>query len=218
MTAKYVLGIDLGTTNSVLAYAPLDASAARVELLLIPQLVDANTIENRKSLPSFCFVAPDRQPAGSLDLPWAKDRTYCVGEFARRQAADAPDRTVAAAKSWLSHGRVDRRAPILPWQAPSDVEKISPVSAAERYLAHLVAAWNKEFPTAPISQQQVVLTVPASFDAVARELTRQAALAAGLPTDLVLVEEPQAAVYSWLSRSRRPLAAGTRSRGPTVDL
>ena len=125
MTAQYVIGIDLGTTNSVLAYAPLAGDAPKFELLKIPQLVDENTIEGRTSLASFCFLAPDGQN-GKLDLPWAADREYCVGEFARRQAADAPERTISAAKSWLSHARVDRRAPILPWQRPREWKKSRP--------------------------------------------------------------------------------------------
>ncbi len=226
MTAQYVLGIDLGTTNSVLAFASLDGDAAKVELLKIPQLVDENTVEGRTSLASFCFLAPDAR-SGKLDLPWAVDRDYCVGEFARRQAADAPERTISAAKSWLSNARVDRRAPILPWQTPREVEKISPVVSAQRYLEHLVAAWMSAFPDVDIGAQYVVLTVPASFDAVARELTREAALAAGLPADLVLVEEPQAALYSWLAETgdawRKTLSVGDRLLvcdvgGGTTDL
>ena len=226
MTAQYVIGIDLGTTNSVLAYASLDSDSPAVELLKIPQLVDENTIESRTSLASFCYLPPDSQAQG-LDLPWAADREFCVGEFARRQAAERPERTISAAKSWLSHARVDRRAPILPWQAPQEVEKISPVVSAQRYLEHLVAAWTSAFPDAEIDDQQVVLTVPASFDAVARELTREAALAAGLPADLVLVEEPQAAVYSWLASAgdawRNSLSVGDRLLvcdvgGGTTDL
>ena len=198
----------------------------QLELLNIPQLVDENTVEGRTSLASFCFLAPDGQ-SGNLDLPWAADRDYCVGEFARRQAADAPERTISAAKSWLSHARVDRRAPILPWQAPKEVEKISPVVSAQRYLEHLVAAWTSAFPDADIGDQYVVLTVPASFDAVARELTREAALAAGLPAELVLVEEPQAALYSWLAETgdawRKSLSVGDRLLvcdvgGGTTDL
>jgi len=226
VTSQYVIGIDLGTTNSVLAYAPLDGETPKFELLKIPQLVDENTVEGRTSLASFCYLSPDGQK-GNLDLPWAEDRAYCVGEFARRQAADAPDRTISAAKSWLSHARVDRRAPILPWQAPPEVEKISPVESAQRYLEHLVAAWTSAFPDVEIGQQHVVLTVPASFDAVARELTREAALAAGLPADLVLVEEPQAALYSWLAEMgdawRKSLSVGDRLLvcdvgGGTTDL
>lgn len=226
VTAKYIIGIDLGTTNSVLAYAPLDGDGPQVELLKIPQLVDENTVEARTSLPSFCHLAGG-DSNGKLDLPWAPDRNFSVGELARRQSADAPDRTISAAKSWLSHARVDRRAPILPWQAPKDVEKISPVAAAQRYLEHLVAAWHEAFADAPVAEQQVVLTVPASFDAVARELTREAAVAAGLPAELVLVEEPQAAVYSWLALAgeswRESLQVGDRLLvcdvgGGTTDL
>jgi molecular chaperone DnaK (HSP70) len=200
MTAKYVLGIDLGTTNSVLAYAPLDAEAPQVKLLPIPQLVAAGMIEPRTSLPSFAYLAHDQEAAsGAFNLPWQETSKIAIGEFARRQSADVPDRTVSNAKSWLAHTRVDRHQPILPWNAPADVPKISPVAASRKYLEHLVAGWEHAFPDAPVSQQQVVLTVPASFDASARELTREAALAAGLPNSLVLLEEPQAAVYAWLS-------------------
>jgi molecular chaperone DnaK (HSP70) len=213
MPAQYVIGFDLGTTNSVLAYARLDADQPRLELLPIPQLVAAGTAESLSALPSFLYLAPQHEAAGgSLDLPWASGRDFAVGEFARRQAAEMPDRTVAAAKSWLCHSRVDRRQPILPWNAPAEVPKVSPVTAAQRYLEHLVGAWEAAHPEAPVAEQQVVLTVPASFDASARELTREAALAAGLPADLVLLEEPQAAVYAWLAatseRWRRALSVG----------
>jgi len=198
--AKYVLGIDLGTTNSVLAYAPLDAEQPKVEVLRVPQLVASGTVESLGLLPSFLYVAsPEEADSGSLDLPWAKGRQFAVGEYARRQSAEAPHRTVSGAKSWLCHARVDRRQPILPWQAPEEVPKVSPVAASQRYLEHLAAAWESAFPDAPVAKQRVVLTVPASFDASARELTREAALAAGLPEDLVLLEEPQAALYAWLA-------------------
>ena len=147
-----------------------------------------------------------------MDLPWAKRRDFAVGEFARRHGAEVPERTVGAAKSWLAHSRVDRHQPLLPWGASADVPKISPVTASQRYLEHLVAAWEAAFPRRPVARQIVVLTVPASFDASARELTREAALAAGLPQDLVLLEEPQAAVYAWLAdrgqRWRQSLALG----------
>lgn len=213
MPAQYVIGIDLGTTNSVLAFAPLDAEQPRLELLPIPQLVAVGTIESRTTLPSFLYLAsPHEATGGAFDLPWAPGRDFAVGEFARRQAAEMPDRTVAAAKSWLCHSRVDRRRPILPWGAPAEVPKVSPVTASQRYLEHLVGAWETAHPEAPIAEQHVVLTVPASFDASARELTREAALAAGLPADFVLLEEPQAAVYAWLAatgdRWRRALAVG----------
>jgi hypothetical protein len=213
VTAPYILGIDLGTTNSVIAYTKLGGDAPRIEVLPIPQLVAPSTVESRTVLPSFLYLAGQHEAKdGTLDLPWQSDRDFAVGEFARRQAAEAPDRTVGAAKSWLCHSRVDRRHAILPWNAPAEVSKISPVAASQRYLEHLVAAWEAAFPDAPVARQQVVLTVPASFDASARELTREAALAAGLPEDLVLLEEPQAAVYSWLAgmgeRWRRLLKVG----------
>jgi len=232
MAAQYVLGIDLGTTNSVLAYVPLEASGEDdepdVQLLPIPQLVSANTVEPQTSLPSFAYLASEHEAGGgALDLPWAQQRDFAVGEFARRQGAEVPQRTVAAAKSWLCHSRIDRREDILPWNAPSEVNKISPVTASQWYLEHLAAAWDAAFPDAPFAEQQIVLTVPASFDAAARELTREAALRAGLPADLVLLEEPQAAVYAWLvacgDRWRKRLSAGDKLLvcdvgGGTTDL
>lgn len=199
MTARYALGIDLGTTNSVLAYAPLGTDQP-VQLLSIPQVVDDHTVESLTSLASFSYLPAD-EAHDRFKLPWGSPGNYCVGEFARRQAADAPEHTVTAAKSWLSSHQTDRRAAFLPWQAGPGVEKISPVVASQRYLEHLIAAWSAAFPDAPIGDQRVVLTVPASFDTVARELTREAALAAGLPENVVLLEEPQAAIYAWLARS-----------------
>lgn len=199
MNAKYLLGIDLGTTNSVLAYAPLEGDDLQIELLPIPQLVAVGTLESRTTLPSFIYLANEHEAKdGAFDLPWTKGRTFAVGEFARKQSAEVPDRTVGGAKSWLCHSRVDRHQAILPWNAPEDVPKISPVTATQYYLEHLKGAWETAYPDAPLAEQQVVLTVPASFDASARELTREAALAAGLPASLVLLEEPQAAVYAWL--------------------
>src|SRR5205823_12531444 len=134
--------------------------------LPIPQIVAAATVEGRQALPSFLYLASEQESATkAYDLPWAAKRDFVVGEFARRQAADVPTRTVAAAKSWLAHSRVDRHQPILPWNAPADVSKVSPVEASRRYLQHLVATWAAAFPDAPIGDQQVVLTVPAAFDA-----------------------------------------------------
>ena len=218
--ARYAVGIDLGTTNSVVASVKLGEDSheavAPFELLPVPQIVASATVEARGVLPSFLYLAPAAESADAYRLPWTTDPdapAYAVGEFARRQAADAPARTVAAAKSWLAHSRVDRHQPILPWDAPaSEVAKVSPVEATRRYLAHLAAAWNAAHPDAPLAGQQVVLTVPASFDASARELTREAALAAGLPAESILLEEPQAALYAWLADSgdawRQGLKAG----------
>jgi molecular chaperone DnaK (HSP70) len=199
MTARYVVGIDLGTTNSVVAYTPLDAEEPTVQLLPIPQLVAAATVESLGSLASFVYLPAEHELGkGQFDLPWTAGPEFAVGELARRQSAEFPDRTVGQAKSWLCHPGVDRHADILPWNAPAGIRKISPVAASRRYLEHLTAAWEQAFPDAPIAEQMVVLTVPASFDAAARDLTREAALAAGLPGNLVLLEEPQAAVYAWL--------------------
>lgn len=213
MKPQFIIGIDLGTTNSVLAYTPYDAEEAQVRVLEIPQLVAPGTIESRTTLPSFLYLARDHEiGSGVLDLPWAGGLSYAVGEFARRQSAESPERTVGAAKSWLCYSKVDRHQPILPWNAPPEVPRVSPVTAAQRYLEHLIGAWHHVFPEAPIKNQKVVLTVPASFDAAARELTREAAFAAGLPEDLILLEEPQAALYAWLadtgSRWRKLLKVG----------
>lgn len=213
MSATYAIGIDLGTTNCVVSFVRLDAETPQAEILPIPQLVDRGTVESRNSLPSFTYLATDAEAqGGACDLPWCPGPDYAVGEYARRQSADNPDRTVGAAKSWLCHSGVDRRSRILPWQAPPGNPQISPVEASLRYLEHLVEAWNAAFPEDLIDQQQVVLTVPASFDPAARELTRDAAFKAGLPESLVLLEEPQAAVYAWLQqmgdRWRDTLSAG----------
>lgn len=210
MTPEYVIGIDLGTTNSVVAYVQLEAEEPTVSLLEIPQVVAAGTVESRLALPSFLYLPLKDEK--NFSLPWSKSPKYVIGEFARQQAADVPDRTVGGAKSWLAHHRVDRHQPILPWQAPSEVAKVSPVEAATAYLQHLTAAWNRQFPKSKLDAQRVVLTVPASFDASARELTREAAQLAGLPENLMLIEEPQAALYAWLQqmgeRWRKTLKVG----------
>ncbi len=200
MRTKYVIGVDLGTTNSVLAYLPIDTEEPQPEVLPIPQLVAPGTVEAKASLASYVYLSSDNEAAdGALALPWDKSPKCVVGEYARRQAADVPQRTVSGAKSWLCHSRVDRRQPILPWNAPADVAKISPVQASRRILEHLIAAWQHAFPDIPFARQRVVLTVPASFDAAARELTREAALESGFPADFLLLEEPQAALYAWLA-------------------
>src|SRR5215813_7929174 len=211
--ATYAIGIDLGTTNSVIAYTRLDQDVVQPQVLSVPQLVAPATVESRFQLPSFLYLSDEHEAdTGNYDLPWQQNGQDAVGELARQQAAAMPMRTVVAAKSWLCYSRVDRHQPLLPWGAPSEVSKVSPVDVSQRYLAHLVAAWHYEFPAAPIAEQHVVLTVPASFDASARELTREAAHAAGLPADLILLEEPQAALYAWLAdrgeQWRRHLGVG----------
>ena len=176
------IGIDLGTTNSAVA-----SSEGAVP---IPQMTAPGTVEERLLLPSFLYLPNAGEfPDGSLEDP------YIVGEFARSHGIKVPTRLVASAKSWLSHSGVDRLEKLLPWDAPSDVQRVSPVEASARYLRHLVRAWTQRH--GAIENQDVVLTVPASFDAAARDLTMQAAKQAGL-LNVTLLEEPQAALYSWL--------------------
>lgn len=203
MTARYSVGIDLGTTNSVVAFAPLEGGDRRaappLELLPIPQWIGPGQIEARPSLPSFLYL-PRESELESLRFPLVNDpEAGIAGSFSRAQAAENPQRVIVAAKSWLCHSRVGRRDAVLPWQSPPEVPKLSAPDCARRFLAHLAAAWGDAHPEAPLRDQSVVLTVPASFDPSARELTREAAVAAGLPEDLVLLEEPQAAVYRWLA-------------------
>lgn len=215
MSSQFVIGIDLGTTNSVLSFAALADEKPRIQVLPVPQLVAVNTIESRSVLPSFLYLATADEAASRVfQLPWSEESQFAAGYAARSLSADFPERTIGAAKSWLCHSKVDRHQAILPWQAPDSVAKMSPVTASQRYIEHLVAAWHDAFPEAPISDQHVILTVPASFDASARELTREAALAAGLPESFVLLEEPQAATYAWLDavgdRWRKLLKVGDR--------
>jgi molecular chaperone DnaK (HSP70) len=214
---RYSVGIDLGTSNTVLAYA--EAGSRLIRVFEIEQLVSPGEVAARPLLPSVRYQAADGElSAADLQLPWSgasagasaaqgKDaaQSVVVGRLARLLGAQVPGRLVASAKSWLSHGSVDRVAPILPWGASDDVRKISPVDASASYLAHVRAAWNQHFPKAPLEQQDVVLTVPASFDEGARALTVEAARLAGLPS-LRLLEEPQAAFYDWLFQHRDKLA------------
>ena len=204
---KYVIGIDLGTTNSALAFTefapdsgPLDTP--EVALMEIPQLVNPGEVRDEPLLPSALFVpGPSDFPAGSLALEWDPQPEFVVGYLAQKRGVENAGRLVASAKSWLSHSGVDRTAPILPWKAPEGVKKLSPVEASACYLEHLRHAWDAKMPDAPFIEQQVLVAVPASFDAVARELTLKAAECAGY-RDVTLLEEPQAAFYAWIERHR----------------
>jgi molecular chaperone DnaK (HSP70) len=208
--SKYVVSIDLGTTNTVMAYA--EAGSAEIRLFDIEQLTAPGEIGAAALLPSLRYHPAQGELAdGDLQLPWRQDDVaglaqVVVGRLARKLGAQVPGRVVASAKSWLSHPQVDRMAPILPWGAEADVAKVSPVAASASYLAHLRGAWNARFPAQPLEKQQIVLTIPASFDEGARALTLEAARMAGLP-GLRLLEEPQAAFYDWLFRQRATLAA-----------
>lgn len=204
MAAKYIIGIDLGTTNSALARcdATVDEENSRIEVRSIPQLVDANEVAERTLLPSFLYIPGEFDfPKGSLALPWQSEPTFVVGELARKRGAESPNRLVASAKSWLSYAAVNRNAPILPWQAPEDLPKLSPVETSSQFLQYLRNVWDsteageqREF---GLAEQDVFLTVPASFDEEARELTMRAAEQAGFQ-HTTLLEEPQAAFYAWL--------------------
>lgn len=202
--ARYSIGIDLGTTNSAVSWFSFDAARSRGSeqtMLPIPQVTAIGTVEEKSLLPSFIYLANAQEfPAGALALPWDKKRKDAVaGEFARSHGSKAPMRLVSSAKSWLCHAGVNRLDPILPWQAPEDVQRISPLDASARFLTHIREAWDHQYGKDALAEQDVVLTVPASFDAAARDLTLKAAQQAGLP-NVTLIEEPQAAFYAWLER------------------
>lgn len=204
---RYAIGIDLGTTHSALSYVDLaagDGEQTSHGVLAVPQLTAPGTVEELPLLPSFLYLPhADELAPGELSLPWAQDaagQTGVVGEMARSRGATTPIRLVSSAKSWLCHPGVDRRGPILPNDAPEEVTRVSPLDASTRYLAHLRAAWDAAHPDAPFAQQAVTVTIPASFDPGARELTADAARAAGYDA-LTLLEEPQAALYSWIQGS-----------------
>ena len=212
--AKFVLGIDLGTTNCALAYAEIvpeggESKASAPQILQIPQVVGAGECADRPVLPSFLYLPRDGEfQEEALDLPWTAPvegkLPWLVGTFARDYGAKVPGRLVSSAKSWLSHGVVDRSSGILPTTAPEDLQKISPVQASATYLAHLRDAWNQYSAAngldAVFEDQEIFLTVPASFDTVARDLTIQAARQIGAK-HLTILEEPQAAFYAWLVQS-----------------
>jgi molecular chaperone DnaK (HSP70) len=196
VTGRFAVGIDLGTTHSALAFARTDDPASRPETMPVPQLVARGTLESRSLLPSFLYFAHESE--GPLALPWDRSRSFAVGEYARARASEAPARVVSSAKSWLCHPGVDRRGAILPTLAPDDIEKISPVEASFRYLDHLAEGFHSAHGAeGPLAEQSIVLAVPASFDAAARDLTVEAAYAAGME-DVTLLEEPQAALYAWI--------------------
>ena len=222
--SRYVVGFDLGTTNSAVCFVDTHQSPWRVETFAVPQLVAPGQVEARETLPSFHYQPAAGEGSGFRvqdSAIWGEGRgargegrgvrgrhlsdasgkanesSYAVGFFARDQGTLAPGRMINSAKSWLCHSGVDRMARLLPWHGAEDVDRLSPVEVSGRYLAHVREAWNAKFPSEPLEKQDFVLTLPASFDEVARELTVKAAAMAGLPR-VVLIEEPQAAFYSWI--------------------
>ncbi|MBW2012045.1 MAG: Hsp70 family protein, partial [Deltaproteobacteria bacterium] len=196
----YIIGIDLGTTNSIVAYTDADIQKGKkpqINIFEIPQLVDAGVVEKRNILPSFIFVPGEYDVSKeSLSLPWEEDSRLAVGEFARDRGEEIPQHLISSAKSWLCSTTIDRNKPILPWEGPKELSKLSPVEACD--------AWNHtmalEDENLKMENQDILLTVPASFDAVARELSVKAAQMAGLP-HVTLLEEPQAAFYAWIEAS-----------------
>ena len=203
-SARFSLGIDLGTTHCALSWvdkAASDGERVAQGVLAIPQLTAPASVEARALLPSFLYLPHESEfsPA-DLALPWGASQDGVVGECARTRGAATPIRLVSSAKSWLCHPGVDRRAPLLPADAPPEVQRVSPLAASTRYLQHLRRAWTEAHPDAPFDAQDVTVTIPASFDPAARELTAEACKAAGFQR-LTLLEEPQAALYSWIQAS-----------------
>ncbi len=232
--ARYIVGIDLGTTHTVVGVvdtlrahdAPggeaTEQTRPRIEVFHLPQLVSPGEVSPQPLLPSFRYHSAEGElsaddlardaAAGPPGLP-----PGVVGKLAQDLGTKVPGRLVASAKSWLCHGAVDRRAPILPWGAADGVGKLSPVDASASYLSHVRKSWDEAHPKHPLAQQEVVLTVPASFDEAARALTLEAAQRAGLPK-LRLLEEPQAAFYDWLDRHRDTLSEDLAAQGVRLAL
>ena len=198
--SRYVVGLDLGTTNSAMAFVDTTEKKRPIHTFLVPQVVAPGLVEARETLPSFHYQPANGEfPAEALSLPWPGNGNYTLGQFARDHGTLVPGRLISSAKSWLCHNGVDRTADLLPWQGADDVDRLSPVTVSARYLEHFRLAWDAQFPEHPLADQDFVLTLPASFDEVARELTIKAAKQAGL-NRVVLIEEPQAAFYAWIDK------------------
>ncbi len=200
----YIVGIDLGTTHTVVAYASTEKNNQTIELLAIEQLVAPGQVAARPLLPSVRYhPAPEELSAADIAFPsygadsQLSESLVVIGEAARLLGAKTKGRFVTSAKSWLSHPSVDHNAAILPWGSSDEVSKVSPIDASASYLAHIRTVWRHKFPDAPLEEQDLVITVPASFDEAARSLTLEAAKIAGLP-QVRLLEEPQAVCYDWL--------------------
>jgi molecular chaperone DnaK (HSP70) len=198
---QYIIGIDLGTTNSALAFVETAADGAAVNLFSIPQVVNPGEVAAETLLPSSLYIpGPSEFVEGALALPWDERPPYIVGRLAQKRGVENATRLVSSAKSWLSSQNADPAEPLLPLAAPEGVVKVSPLEASRQYLLHLKSAWDQEHSEAKIEQQIVFITVPASFDAAARELTQRAAKLAGYG-DVTVLEEPQAAFYAWIARN-----------------
>lgn len=202
VSKRFSVGIDLGTTHCVVSYAEIADTEVPQQVMAIPQLTLPGTVEDSFQLPSFLYQAHEAELAiGSTSLPWTLKPDYLVGEIARNLGSKTPIRLVSSAKSWLCHAGVDCKSPILPVNAPEEVERISPFQATTAYLQHIRDAWQTLHPSSPLDKQDLVITVPASFDPAARELTVEAARVVGLE-QAILLEEPQAALYSWIEKNQ----------------
>jgi molecular chaperone DnaK (HSP70) len=201
---RFSIGVDLGTTHCALSYVDIASSDGEKTVqgvLPVAQLTAPGAADELDLLPSFLYLPhPDELTPGDLSLPWTAERDFAVGELARSRGAGTPIRLVSSAKSWLCHPGVDRRAAILPNDAPPEVARVSPLESSVRYLTHLREAWDHAHPEAPFGEQDITVTIPASFDPAARELTAEAAASAGYGR-MTLLEEPQAALYSWIQKS-----------------
>jgi hypothetical protein len=196
---KHFVGIDLGTTNCALAFVPAGSQSGETQPLELVQLVQPDQAAVRPLLPSFGYLPGEGEfPEGVGQLPWGPSSRPWVGEVARTLGARVPGRMISSAKSWLAHPKADPAAPLLPWQAPEGQIRISAVDASASYLSHMVDAWHQAHPGAKLSEQHVVITIPASFDDQARRHTLEAARKAGL-AKASLLEEPLAAFYHFLS-------------------
>jgi molecular chaperone DnaK (HSP70) len=201
--SQFIIGIDLGTTNSALAYTAATPETEHPEVNLFPvlQLANPGEVSELDLLPSSLYIAgPNEFVEGSLALPWNDRPPYITGLLARKRGVENAGRLVSSAKSWLSSQNADPAQPVLPLAAPEGVQKVSALEASAQYLLHLRSAWNQAHPDARLEDQSVLITVPASFDAAARELTQRAAKQAGYP-EVTIIEEPQAAFYAWIERN-----------------
>ncbi|MBF0538547.1 MAG: Hsp70 family protein [Nitrospirae bacterium] len=237
--SRYIVGIDLGTTNCVVAYIDTHSSGDATEnaqetgadkvisplptvagkerasvLFTIPQITDMGSVEGFTYLPSFLFIPPGvEDPEKNYKLPWPENIPYVVGKYALRRGAQSPTLLISSAKSWLCNQAVDRTSAILPYNAPDSVKRLSPLEVSTYFLNHIRQAWNftmaADNPLYALENQDVYITVPASFDAVARELTVKAASAAAL-VNITLLEEPLTAFYAWLNRSKEDWRSHTK--------
>lgn len=197
--SRYLVGIDLGTTNCAVAFIDTHARPPKVQSFGIEQMVDASTRATHETLPSFHYelMSNEQEVIEPRFQFGSKAHMGIVGHFARDRCQEMPGRSIASAKSWLCNAHVDRTSELLPWGADEDIAKISPVEASRRYLEQIRRVWDRAHPNAPLSEQDTIVTLPASFDELARRLTIEAAEKAGI-RELYLIEEPQAAFYAWL--------------------